>query len=130
MASEKLIYTETFVAGEDLSGNQYYGVEMAADGDVELIDAITDKPVGVLLNEPESGQEAQVLIVGRCPVVTGEIITLPSLVRFGANGKAYMWDPGTDTTAYVAGTFKEAATEAGMVVEAIINCANPARGSC
>jgi hypothetical protein len=54
----------TLVAGEDLSGKQYYFVEVAADGDVELGDAVTDRVIGVLQNKPTAGQECEIMVTG------------------------------------------------------------------
>ena len=129
-AKEKPIYTESLVAGEDLSSYQYYGVAMSDDFEVDLMDDVTDKPAGVLLNEPESGQQALVGVIGRFPVVAGEALPIGSLIRFNDSGKACVWDPGTDTTAYVAGQVLEAASDEDEVVSAMINCVNPARGDC
>ncbi len=128
MANIKLVYTETFEANEDLSTKQYYGVDMVSTRKVELHDAVTDIPIGVLQNAPESGQEAEVLIIGRTPVVLAEnIASLPQLMRFDDNGKAAAFDVDTDTTAYCAGQFLETGST-GEIVEAIVNCINGFRG--
>lgn len=126
----KEIWTETYTASEDLSSNQYYGVHLDGDRTVDLQDAITEKPAGILLNKPASGEAAKVLLVGRTPVVIGEAITAGSLIRIGADGKAYNWDPGTDTTTYCAGRCCQGASNDGEKAECEINCVNPARGDC
>ena len=103
MANEKTVFTETFIAGEDLREYQYHGVKLNGDRTVDRIDADTDIPVGVLLNEPNDGEEALVMIVGRCPVVIGELITAGMIISFDANGEA---EPRqvADTDNYPAGT--------------------------
>lgn len=127
-ATERSIFTNSFIAGEDLSDYQYYGVELTADRTVGLVDATTDKPVGVLLNDPESGEEALVCVIGQSPIKLGETIAAGAQIRFHSDGKAYNWDPGTDTTTYCAGmcTIGGDADEVG---EAIILPAT-ARGDC
>lgn len=102
MASEKQVYTETFIAGEDLSDYQYHGVKMNGNRTVDVIDADTDVPIGILLNDPDDGEEALVMIVGRSPVVVGEALTAGTLFAFDANGEAEPWAV-TDTDQYPAG---------------------------
>jgi hypothetical protein len=126
----KEIWTETYTASEDLSSNQYYGVHLDDDRSVDLQDAVTEKPAGILLNKPESGYAAKVLLIGRTPVVVGEAIAAGALIRIGDDGKAYNWDPGTDTTAYVLGRCVEGADNDGEYAECEICAVNPARGNC
>jgi hypothetical protein len=129
-ANEKPIYTESFTAGADLSSNQYLGHKLNADRQVILFAAITDVPVGVLLNNPDaSGKGAEILVLGRCPVIAGETLSAGDLLRFFSNGRAYIWAPGTDTTTYIVGQCIEGA-DAGEYAVAMINCINPARGDC
>lgn len=128
--NEKLIWTETYTASESLITNQYYGVHLDGDRSVDLQDAVTEKPAGVLLNKPASGQDAEVLLVGRCPLVVGEAIAAGALIRIGADGKGYNWDPGTDTTTYIIGRCSTGADSDGEYCQADINAVNPARGDC
>ena len=102
MANEKTIFTESFIAGEDLSDYQYHGVKMNGNRTVDVIDATTDMPVGVLTNEPDDGEEASVMIVGRVPIVLGGTIAAGGLVMFDADGHAVAWAV-TDITMYAAG---------------------------
>lgn len=127
-ANEKSIWTESFVAGEDLSDEQYYGVALSDDREVDLVDADSDKPVGILLNDPESGQEALVCVMGRSPIKLGETIAAGAQIRIGDDGKAYNWEAGTDTSAYVCGMCTLGGDE-DEVGEALIWPAN-ARGDC
>lgn len=127
-ANEKTVWTESFVADEDLSDYQYYGVALSDDRKVDLVDADTDKPVGVLLNDPEDEEEALVCVMGRTPVKLGETIAAGAQIRFDSNGKAMNWDPGTDTTAYCCGMCTIGGDE-NEVGEALIWPAN-ARGDC
>ncbi len=57
---------QSFVASSDMSAAsmQYCFVELNAAGGVNLVDALTDEPVGVLQNTPARGQTAEVCIHG------------------------------------------------------------------
>lgn len=114
-ANEKAIWTETFVAENDLSDYQYHGMELTGNRQVDLVDNVTDKPCGVLLNDPESGQEALVCVMGRSPVVFGDTMSAGEQLRFDASGHAIPYDAGTDTTMYCCGmvTIGGAVTEIG-----------------
>lgn len=127
MANVKRVLTETFVADEDLSSYQYYGVTMSDDRKVDLQDAATDIPAGILLNDPGDEEEAEVLVMGRCPIVAGESITAGQQIRIGADGKAYAFEVDTDTTAYCCGYCTIGAGE-DEKIEAVINCATCYRG--
>ncbi len=53
------------VAGEDLSAAQYKFVKLDnGTGNVLAVDGATDRPFGVLQNDPESGEIAEITIVG------------------------------------------------------------------
>lgn len=54
----------TFEAGEDLSAKQFFGVKMATDKAIDLCDAATDFPLGILLNKPSTGEAAEILLNG------------------------------------------------------------------
>ena len=117
MANEKTVFTESFIAGEDLRNYQYHGVKLNGDRTVDVIDANTDIPVGVLTNEPNDTQEASVMIVGRSPVVVGEAIVAGAYFCFDADGHAEPWEV-TDTDQRPAGivTVGAAAGEMGEVI--------------
>jgi hypothetical protein len=64
----------SFVAGEDISDYIYHFVESAGsanDNKVNLADSgsATYSPLGVLQNDPESGEEASVILFGPTKVV-------------------------------------------------------------
>jgi len=54
----------TLLAAEDLSSYQYHFVTQANDTTVQLLNAATDAPLGVLQNAPAAGQPAVVRIAG------------------------------------------------------------------
>jgi hypothetical protein len=127
MANIKKIFTETFEADEDLSDYQYHGVTMSDDRKVDLQDANTDIPCGILQNTPKDTQEAEVLVVGRTPIVAGETIAAGNRIRIDSNGHAMVFEVDTDTTTYCCG-FCTVGAEVGEIIEAIVNCINPFKG--
>lgn len=128
MANVKRALTESFVAGATLASSQYHGVKLNANRQVIVCAADTDIPAGIVLNDPASGQEAEVLVLGRCPVVFGETVTAGQLIRIDGSGHAMVFETNTDTTAYCVGqcTIGGAITEVG---EAMINCCTPPKGN-
>jgi len=127
-ANEKNIWNESFIAAADLSAKQYYGVKLSAERTVALMAADTDVPVGVLLNAPESGQEALVCVIGRSPVILGGTLAAGEPIYFFSDGTAKKWTPGTDITKYCAGYITKGGAS-GEVAEALIQCANPVKGA-
>jgi hypothetical protein len=123
----KKVYTETFKAGATLATNQYHGVKFNANRQVILMAADTDVPAGIVLNDPASGEEAEVLVVGRTPIVAGETITAGQLVRVDASGHAMVFAPLTNITTYCIGQCSSGGA-VGEKVEVMVNCAMPVKG--
>jgi hypothetical protein len=119
----------TFVAGADLSSKQYTFVKLNASGEVIAAAAATDIPIGVLQNNPTSGAEASVTIVGGTKIVAGAAIGEGALVGTSSTGKAVALVAGTDTTKYVVGTLLTESGADGDIVSAVVNCANPGRAA-
>ena len=119
----------TLVAGEDLSAKQYYFVKINTSGQAMLCSGATDKPICVLQNDPASGEEAVVTVVGGSKVVASASIDEGVLIGTASTGKADAKVPGTDTTEYVAGTVILASGADGEILTALINCANVHRAS-
>jgi hypothetical protein len=119
----------TLTAGADLSTHQFKFVEVDnATGRVTLVNAATDRPIGVLQNTPKSGEAADVLIAGGTKVVAGGTASPGQPLFTAASAVAITLAIGVaGSTAYVLGTFVEAAAE-GAVTTAVINCANAGRG--
>jgi hypothetical protein len=119
----------TLPAGADLSTKQYFFVKVNTSGQAVLCAAATDRPIGVLQNTPESGEEASVLVVGGTKVVASASIDEGSLIGTASTGKADAKTPGTDTTEYAVGTVILAAGADNEILTAVINCAAPARAA-
>ena len=120
----------TFVAGADLSALQYTFVKLNSAGAVVAVAAATDVPIGVLQNNPTSGTEASVLIMGGTKIVASAAATLGTALNFGtsATGKAATLAV-TDTTKYVLGVYLEAPAADGIIVAAVVICVNPTRAN-
>jgi len=117
-----------FLVSSDLSAKQYYFVE-AASGVITVANAITDICVGVLQDKPVSGQTGEVCMLGFTKVVAGGAITAGALIGTTTAGKAVALAAGTDTTQYILGRALTGASGDGQVIDAAINCLNPARAA-
>jgi hypothetical protein len=80
MAWELPIWVESYEAGEDLSNDQYRFVILSG-GKVCRPNATTDKSIGILQNNPESGEEASVMRLGTSKLVAGETIAENEYVK-------------------------------------------------
>jgi hypothetical protein len=116
----------TYFAGEDLSAKQYYFVKRDSSGNIVAITGDTDLPWGVLLNKPSaSGRMAQVCRKGIVKLSADAAILVGAVLGTSADGQATTRVVGTDTTKYVVGTAEEAASGAGSLIAAAINCIDP-----
>lgn len=84
------VYDESFKAAADLSAKQYFLVELTAEDTVGLINAATDRVIGVLQNKPKLDEAAQVRILGISKVVSDgtTAIAVGDYVGPNASGKA------------------------------------------
>lgn len=119
----------TLVAASDLSSKQYHFVKVDTNGKAAAIAADTDRPVGVLQNAPEAGQEAEVLIVGGTKVVGSASVDEGAIIGTSSAGKSVTRVPGTDTTKYILGTALTAAGADGEFHTIVINCASAGRAA-
>lgn len=119
----------TLVAGEDLSAKQYHFVKIDnGTGKAVAVNGATDRPFGVLQNNPTSGQEAEVLITGGTKITAGGTASAGQPLFASASGNAVTLAFGTTgSAAYVVGTFV-AAGSASAITTAAIDCANAGRG--
>lgn len=119
----------TLVAAADLSAKQYYFVTIDSNGKAAAVSADTDRPVGVLQNAPEAGEEAEVLIVGGTKLVASAAIDEGAILGTASSGKAVTRVVSTDATKYILGTAITAAGADGVFFTAAINCASAARAA-
>lgn len=125
----KPVLTESFVSTNDLSAKQYYGVKLSADRTVILPTADIDVCVGILQNKPKAGEMAQVMVIGRTPVVIDEAVAAGELLEVHSGGLCGKHIAGTDTTKYCGGQYVEHAGASGEIADAIVNFANLNRGA-
>jgi len=126
-ANEKSIWTESFIAGADLSAKQYLGMKLSAARTVVTMAADTDIPCGILLNQPKSGQEALVCVMGRSPVKFGGTVTAGMLIRDNGDGTMVEFAPLTDQELFCLGQCSVGGAS-GEMGEALICAANPNKG--
>ena len=119
----------TLPAGADLSTKQYYFVKVNSSGNAVLCAAATDAPIGVLQNNPISGAEASIVVVGGTKLVAGAAIAAGIKIGTDSAGKADAKVAGTDTTEYTVGQVLLASGADLDVLTAVINCASPNRAA-
>lgn len=78
----------TFRAGADLSTKQFHIVELTGQDTVNVCDAATDKPLGILQNKPKVGEAAIVRVWGISKVVAGDVLTAGADYGTSAAGQA------------------------------------------
>ena len=127
--SQKPVHTESFKSNGNLSAKQFYFVKMTANPrEIAICTAVTDKPIGILLNTPDAaGKAAEVMVIGRSKVSSDVALSEGNSIGCSADGQADVKTEttGGDTTQYVVGTVIAASGAAGVMAEVIINCANP-----
>lgn len=110
----------TLVAGADLSTHQYKFVKMNGSGQAVLCTAVTDVPIGVLQNDPKSGQEAEITVIGGTKVKAGVALAIGDAIGTDATSTAQVVTVGTETTVYNVGRVLTAATSG--LASALVNC--------
>lgn len=115
-------------AGADLSAKQYTFVKISGTGVISVA-AATDAPIGVLLNDPASGETAAVAVSGIVKLVASAAITAGATIGTTATGTAVTLAAGTDTTKYIVGRAITAAGAGGDIITVAVDCASPARAA-
>ena len=125
----KPVLTDSYDVGADLSTKQFYGVKFNADRQVILAAAATDVCCGILLNKPDNSTllTAEVLIIGKVKIVAGETIAAGNQIRIHSDGKAMVFAPDTDTTAYCVGQCSLGGVS-GDLIEALVSFTSQDRG--
>jgi len=100
----------TLTAAADLSGKQYYFVKLASATTVNVCTATTDRAIGILQNDPTSGQSAVVRIFGISKVVADGTIAFNNVIGTSADSQADAIVPGTDTSVVTLGIAIQAAS--------------------
>ena len=113
----------TLTAAADLSAKQYHFVSLASATTVNVCTAITNAPIGILQNNPTSGQQAIVQLFGISKVVADGTLAAGNFIGTSADGQADAISPGTDTTVYMTGQCIQAAS-AGETTTMFLNITN------
>ena len=100
----------TLTAAADLSGKQHYFVKLASATTVNVCTATTDRAIGILQNDPESGEQAVVRIFGISKVVADGTIAFNNVIGTSADSQADAIVPGTDTSVVTLGIAIQAAS--------------------
>jgi hypothetical protein len=120
----------TLKAAADLTAAQYCFVKLDASGNAALCTAATDKPIGVLQNQPISGKEASILVEGGTKLKASAVIAIGASVGTTTSTTgAVTLVQGTDTTKYIVGTALTAAAAANDIISAVVSCASAGRGA-
>jgi hypothetical protein len=112
-----------FTAAADLSSKQFYFVKLASSTTVNVCAAVTDKPIGILQNNPESGGQAVVRCFGVSKVSADATLAAGDVIGTAADGQAQPISLGSETTVHVCGQAIEAGS-AGETLTAFINITN------
>ena len=80
MATEQAIWPEPFVAEEDLSDYQYHFVVLGTTG-IRLPNAEDEVAIGILQNAPESGEAANVMMLGKSKLVANAALARGTFVK-------------------------------------------------
>lgn len=118
----------SLVAGGDLSALQYNFVKLNGSGQVVACAAATDKPIGVLQNDPTSGKIAEVLVSGGTKLKLGGTVAAGGVVSPSSTGAGVAITIGTDTTKYNCGTALTGGAS-GEIVTAVVALANASRAA-
>lgn len=104
-------------AAAALTTKQYTAVKLATGGKVAAFASASDRPYGILQNDPEINQPAEVLCSGITPAIAGEAIAEGARFGFDASGRIVATSTGNDW-----GFVLEAAGAAGDRITVQIGC--------
>src|SRR3990172_3244531 len=125
MAYEKLGMCHTFPQGGDLTSNQYKFVKLNSSGQVVVIAADTDNPIGIQQDVPNStatGSSVQIMFEGISKVQGDADLAKGAYVGTSADGQAIALVHGTDTTKYIIGQVIDDNTAAGGFATIVFDC--------
>jgi hypothetical protein len=114
MAKEGFQILAPYPAAADLSGDQYKIVEIDASEEIDLAGAGLGS--GILIDDPEAGQNGSVCVMGYAKVVAAGAINAGIRFTADANGLAVAAGAGDDV---VGMTLREAGA-ANQVIECIV----------
>lgn len=122
----------TLPQGGDLTSNQFKFVKLNSSGQVVVIAANTDKPIGIQQDIPNSsttGEAVTVMLYGVSKVQGDADLARGNQIGTSADGQAAAYAPGTDTTKYVVGEVLEDNSAAAGLATVAFNCLGAGRGA-
>lgn len=93
-------------ANSDLRANQFMAVKFHGTATIDTvvaIAAVTDKPLGILNNAPNTGEAAEVVMFGVQKGKLGGTVARDDMLVVAADGRLVTGVPGTDTTKWIIG---------------------------
>lgn len=112
----------SFTAASDIHASQYKIVQLASTaGQVKLGTSGTSKIIGVLVNDPVSGEPAVVQYGGIAKVLAETSVTAGSCVACSSTGRAKNTTTANDA---VLGKALEASSKAGDLIRVIVSLNN------
>ncbi len=114
------ILSASYKSFGDQRSNQFLYQEMQATDVVQRTSATTAVAVGILQNQPNSGEVAVVMHVGISKAIAYGSITAGNLLGTSATGTADPKTPGSDTTEYINAQAIESVSS-GEIVSVVIS---------
>ena len=108
---------KSFIAGEDLTGKQYYAVYLSGDQTVKLCTTDHLNAIGILQNDPDTNEAALVRLEGTSKAVASGAITAGTRVVATTDGKIAAVAAAGATEQDVIGIALESAAADGDVIE-------------
>lgn len=103
--------TRTFIAGESLATSQFKFVTLESDGQVDLADAAGERCLGIVENDPASGEAATIVMSGKTRITCGGTVAAGAQLQTDASGTAITAASGDVSMGY--------ALEAGVAGQVI-----------
>lgn len=116
-ALKNIVRAESYVSAADLRTKQWYCVELTAANTVNVCNAATDRCIGVLNNNPNTGHAATVNMLGRTPAVSdgsGTAIAAGDYVGPNSSGKVVKKETADYRT---IGLAMQASAADGVIIE-------------
>lgn len=93
MAYHSPSFVFSFPAAADLSTKQWYWVKLNTAGRVDVCTAVTDKPIGVLMNKPAAlGRAAEVMLWGISEIIADTTIAIGDELATSADSQGAVFN--------------------------------------
>lgn len=118
----------TFQAAADLSAYQFRFVKLDANGQINICNAATDIPIGILQDKPAAqGRAGNVMLDGISKLVGGANLAKGDQIGTDNQGRGVALVAGTDVTKYGVGQVMEDNSVAGGLCTVNFSCRSPKR---